>query len=134
MPVRHHPGVLVTPASKKPAILICDDERGTRESLKLILKDRYELSFAENGVEALSMLTAGAAPDLLLLDIKMPKIHGLEILKKIKAEKPKLPVMIVSGYQSTEIAKEALKAGACDYVPKPFESKTILSAVLSALS
>ena len=117
----------------KPAILICDDERGTRESLKLILKNGYELTFAENGVEALSMLTA-VDPALLILDIKMPKMHGLEILKKIKAEKPKLPVMIVSGYQSTEIAKEALKAGACDYVPKPFDSKTILSAVTSALA
>ena len=118
---------------EKPAILICDDERGTRESLKLILKDRYDLSFAENGVAALSMLTAGNAPALLILDIKMPKMHGLEILKRIKAEKPKLPVMIVSGYQSTEIAKEALKAGACDYIPKPFESKQILKAVAQAL-
>ncbi len=117
----------------KPLILICDDEKGTRESLKLILKSQYELAFAENGLDALAML-ATLSPALLMLDIKMPKLHGLEILKEIKAVKPKLPVMIVSGYQSTEIAKEALKAGACDYVPKPFDSKTILGAVNRALS
>lgn len=123
----------MTSENPKPRILICDDEKGTRESLKLILKDLYDLSFVENGLEALEIIKSGGF-DLLMLDIKMPKLHGLEILKKIKGEKAGLPVMIVSGYQSTEIAKEALKMGACDYVPKPFDSKSILTAVAQALA
>ena len=119
--------------SKKPIILVCDDEEGIRESFKLILDDLYHLRFANNGLEAIDMLK-DSAPDLMLLDIKMPKMHGMEILKQVKKLKPSLPVIIVTGYQSVEMAQEALKHGAADYIPKPFESKQILKAVSSVLS
>ena len=112
----------------KPTILICDDEEGIRESFKLILEDGYNLHFATHGLEALEMLK-DFTPDLMLLDIKMPKIHGLEVLKQIKRLRPKLPVIIVTGYQSVEMAQEALKHGAADYIPKPFESRQILKAI-----
>ena len=118
--------------SIKPVILICDDEEGIRESFKLILEDQYNLKFATNGPEALEMLKT-LNPALMMLDIKMPKIHGLEVLKQIKQLKPKLPVIIVTGYQSVEMAQEALRLGAADYIPKPFESKQILKAVATAL-
>lgn len=114
-------------------VLICDDEEGLRESFKLILSDKYQLSFATNGLEALDMLEKNDVPDLVILDIKMPKLSGLEILKKIKAKQPKLPVIIVTGYQSVEMAQEALRSGAADYIPKPFESKQILAAVAKAV-
>lgn len=112
----------------KPTILVCDDEEGIRESFKLILGDEYALRFANNGLQAIDLLKT-FTPDVLMLDIKMPKINGLEVLKQIKKLKPKLPVIIVTGYQSVETAQEALKAGASDYIPKPFESKQILKAV-----
>ena len=112
----------------KPTLLICDDEEGIRESFKLILEDSYNLRFAINGVEALEMIKT-FTPDLMLLDIKMPKMHGMDILKQIKIIKPELPVIIVTGYQSVETAQEAIKNGAADYIPKPFESKQILKAV-----
>ena len=112
----------------KPTILICDDEEGIRESFKLILEEDYTLRFATNGIEALEILR-NLTPAVMLLDIKMPKIHGIEILKEVKKIKPKLPVIIVTGYQSVEMAQEALKNGATDYIPKPFESKHILKAV-----
>lgn len=111
--------------SLRPVILICDDEENLRESFKLILEDFYDLRFAKNGVEGLEMVKE-SEPDMMFLDIKMPKLHGMETLKKIKKARPKLPVVIVSGYQSVEIAQEALKNGAADYVPKPFESAAIL--------
>ena len=115
----------MTQEPKRPTILICDDEEGIRESFKLILEDFYELKFAHNGLEGIEMAkTAGA--DMMFLDIKMPKLHGMETLKKIKKANPKLPVVIVTGYQSVEIAQEALKNGASDYIPKPFESKHVL--------
>ena len=119
--------------SKKPTILVCDDEEGIRESFKLILEDYYNLRFANNGLEALELLKS-FTPDLMLLDIKMPKTHGMEILRQIKKAKPKLPIIIVTGYQSVEMAREALTHGAADYIPKPFESKQILEAVSSAIA
>lgn len=117
----------------KPTILICDDEEGIRESFKLILADTYELKFAHNGLEALEALKS-LTPSLMLLDIKMPKMHGLDILKEVKKLKPSLPVIIVTGYQSVEMAQEAIKNGAADYIPKPFESKQILKAVAQNIS
>ena len=111
--------------SPKPTILICDDEEGVRESFKLILETDYQLKFAKNGLEALEFLKS-SAPDAMLLDIKMPKMNGIETLKQIKKLKPKLPVIVVTGYQSVETAQEALRNGASDYIPKPFESKHIL--------
>ncbi len=112
----------------KPTVLICDDEEGIRESFKLILSDSYDLKFAVNGLEALELLKT-LNPSVMLLDIKMPKLHGMEILKQVKKLKPSLPVLIVTGYQSVEMAQEAIKNGAADYIPKPFDSKYILKAV-----
>ena len=120
------------PQAKKYTVLVCDDEEGIRESFKLILEDNYNLSFAHNGLEALEMLKS-FVPDAMLLDIKMPKLHGLEILKQIKKLRPSLPVIIVTGYQSVEMAQEALRLGAADYIPKPFESKQILSSIAEAI-
>ena len=117
---------------KKRTILICDDEEGIRESFKLILDEQYHLKFANNGLEALEMLKT-LNPDLMMLDIKMPKMHGMEILKQIKKLKPSLPVIIVTGYQSVEMAQEALKNGAADYIPKPFETEEIIRAVRAIL-
>ena len=117
---------------KKPTILVCDDEEGVRESFKLVLSDLYQLRFAVSGIEAMEILK-DFAPDLMLLDIKMPKLHGMEILKKIKKIRPSLPVIIVTGYQSVEMAQEAAKHGASDYIPKPFESKELLRSISSAL-
>ena len=118
----------MTTQTKKQTILVCDDEEGIRESFKLILEDHYDLKFATHGLEALEMLK-NLSPALMLLDIKMPKIHGLEILKRVKESYPKLPVIVVTGYQSVEMAQEALKLGAADYIPKPFESKEISAAI-----
>lgn len=116
----------------KPAVLICDDEEGIRESFRLILEDHYDLHFAMTGVEALEMLKT-LTPKAMILDIKMPKIHGMEILKQVKQLKPTLPVLIVTGYQSVEMAQEAIKNGAADYIPKPFDSKQILKAVADSI-
>ncbi len=122
----------MTVSNKKPILLVCDDEEGIRESFKLILSDNYQLKFVSNGLQAIDLLKT-FTPDAMLLDIKMPKINGLEVLKQIKKLKPKLPVIIVTGYQSVETAQEAIKNGAADYIPKPFESKQILKAVAQVL-
>ena len=109
-------------------ILVCDDEEGIRESFKLILAEQYDLQFVNNGLEAIERLK-DLSPDVMLLDIKMPKVNGMETLKQIKRMKPKLPVIIVTGYQSVETAQEAIKNGATDYIPKPFESAHLKKAI-----
>ena len=120
-------------SNNKLTVLVCDDEEGIRESFKLVLSDNYNLKFAKNGLEAIELLKGGLSPHAMLLDIKMPKIHGMEILKQIKKLKPSLPVIIVTGYQSVEMAQEALKAGAADYIPKPFDSKHILKTLAEVI-
>ena len=95
---------------QKKKILICDDEEGVRESLKLILEDDYDLSFATTGNEAIEK-TKKELSDLVILDIKMPKMSGLETLKELKKISPNTKVIIASGYKSVEAANEAIKNG-----------------------
>lgn len=114
-------------------ILVADDEEGIRESINLILGDQFELAYAADGEEALTALADGSF-DLLLLDIKMPKLDGLEVLRRLKHRNARTPVLMLTAYQSVELAKEAVRLGAKDYLPKPFEREQILNAVQSALS
>jgi YesN/AraC family two-component response regulator len=115
--------------SKKQRILICDDEEGIRESLKLILNDKYDMVFACNGSECLEALKKEKNIPVVLMDIKMPKQNGLEITKEVKRLFPAIKVIIVTGYESVEIAQEAASAGADAYITKPFESKDILKKI-----
>lgn len=117
--------------SKK--ILICDDEEGIRESLKLILGDHYDLILTDNGEQCLQCLENNRNIGLVLLDIKMPKVNGLEILKAVKEKYPDLDVVIVTGYKSVDTASEASSLGASGYIVKPFKSDEILETVNKSL-
>jgi len=122
----------MTGGNMRKKILICDDEEGIRESLNLILEKDYELVFAADGEQCLNNLRNDKNIGLLLLDIKMPKTTGLDILKEAKSISATLKVIIVTGYKSVETATEAAKLGAIDYIVKPFESKSILKKVKEA--
>lgn len=110
-------------------ILICDDEEGIRESLKLILGDHYDLIATDSGEQCLECLENDQGIGLVLLDIKMPKVNGLEVLKTIKEKNPEMNVIIITGYKSVETASEASSLGASGYIVKPFQSDEILGAV-----
>lgn len=114
-------------------ILIADDEEGIRESLSLILSDDYELEFAKDGEETLAKLSNDHFA-LVLLDIKMPKLDGLEVLRRLKSANGSTPVLVLTAYQSVELAREAVRLGAMDYLPKPFEREQILNAVQGVLA
>ena len=115
---------------KNKKILICDDEEGIRESLKLILSDFYEVIAVDNGEACLDVLkNTGANIGLVMMDIKMPKAHGLEVLPQIKTKHPGVPVIMVTGYRSVETAAEATRLGASGYIVKPFKSEEILEKV-----
>ena len=117
----------------KPRILIADDEEGIRESLNLILGDAYDLAFARDGEETLKAAEANQFA-LILLDVKMPKLDGLEVLKRLKAADNRTPVVVLTAYQSVELAKEAIHLGAVNYLPKPFERDQVLLAVRGILA
>jgi len=112
----------------KKSILVCDDEEGIRESLKLILEKDYDVVFAKNGDEAIQKMRA-APVDIAILDIKMPRRDGLDTLKELKAINPSAKVIIATGYKSVEIAQEAVKLGASDYIVKPFNRADVIDVV-----
>ncbi len=117
----------------KQKILVCDDEMGVRESLRLVLEEKYEPIICEKPEECLLNLKNNPEVKLVLLDIKMPKMDGLITLKQIKSLYPDIKVIMVTGYRSVETAAEAIKTGASDYIIKPFESKDILERVAKIL-
>ncbi|MCX5677523.1 MAG: response regulator [Candidatus Omnitrophica bacterium] len=112
----------------KKTILICDDEEGIRESLKLILEKDYRLLFATNGNEAIDVLKKNSV-DAVIMDIKMPRMDGIEAMRKLKDLKPTLKILVTSGYKSVETAMEAVSAGASDYIVKPFDRNNISKTI-----
>ncbi|MGE0267569.1 MAG: response regulator [Candidatus Omnitrophota bacterium] len=115
-------------------ILICDDEEGIRESLRLILEEHYELILTEDSDQCLDCLKNAGDIGLVLLDIKMPNKNGLDTLKEIKEKHPGQKVIIVTGYQSVELLSEIKKLGADGYITKPFDSKEILESIRKLLN
>ncbi|MCI0407248.1 MAG: response regulator, partial [Acidobacteria bacterium] len=102
-------------------ILIVDDERTLARSIKLFLADQgYEAEVAENGDKALELLDR-IRPDLIFLDVNLPGISGIELLKRIKEYDRNIAVIIMTAYGSIEGAVEAVKLGAFDYIKKPVD-------------
>jgi len=114
------------------SILIVDDELATRESLRMILKRKYDLMLAASGEEALSTLEA-KHPDLILLDIIMPGMDGMETLKQIKEKNRKQQVVMITATKTVKTAVEAMKLGAFDYLTKPFDVDEITHVVEEAV-
>ncbi len=112
-----------------PKILICDDEEGVRESLKAVLGDHYNLIAVDSGTTALEVLSHSKDINLMLLDIKMPEINGLDVLQEVKKKHTHLKIIMVTGYKSVETAAEASRLGASGYIVKPFKSQEILETV-----
>ena len=108
----------------KPNLLIVDDELGARQSLEVILEDDYTVFSAVNGLEALEILQHGAI-DLVLLDVNMPDMDGLEVLRRIKERDEEIDVIMVSALNLARKAADAIKSGAYDYITKPYEPEDI---------
>ncbi|MHB8708816.1 MAG: sigma-54-dependent transcriptional regulator, partial [Desulfuromonadales bacterium] len=114
-------------------ILIVDDEEGLRRLLvRVLIKSGYEATAVAGGAEALRQV-AGESFDLVITDIKMPGMDGLELLRELKAFDPSLPIIVMTAYGTVENAVQALRAGAYDYVAKPFETDELKLTVAKAL-
>jgi len=117
----------------KPRILVIDDDAGIRESLRMTLEyEGYEFIGAATGQEGLA-LAERDTPDLVLLDVKMPGMDGLEVLDRLHAMNETLPVVVISGHGTISTAVEATKKGAFDFIEKPFASDRVLVSLRNAL-
>ena len=118
--------------AKKISILIVDDEESVRESLfDWFIEDGYHVECAENANRALSMLESDSF-DIILADIKMPGMDGLEMLRRIKTIKPDSIVIVMTAFATVDTAVKALKDGAYDYVTKPFDPDDLTHLIRNA--
>ena len=122
--------------SKPIRVLIADDHAIVRQGLRQILSDTADLTVAgeaENGVQAVQMVRAGEW-DVVLMDVSMPDRNGIDALKLIKKEFPRLPVLILSMYPEEQYAIRALKAGAAGYLTKQSAPELLVTAIRQVAS
>lgn len=113
-------------------ILVIDDEEKIRASLRGVLSDEGFRVLDTDGTPQTLELVAAERPDLVILDIWMPRIDGIELLERMKTQQPELPVIVISGHGTIETAVRATKLGASDFLEKPFSIETLLRSVYRA--
>ncbi len=119
--------------SKQAHILVMDDEKTVQESLKIILEYQgYQVSLANTAAEGFSLIQNNDF-DLLILDLKMPDMDGFEILKSVRNKFPGLKVILITGYGTLDIARQALAMGALYYFDKPIDLDRFITRVKKAV-
>jgi DNA-binding NtrC family response regulator len=127
-------------APSKPHIFLVDDDPALRDSLKLVLKNDFKVSCFASGNELLESLhnadqsLVKGGIDLALLDVMMPGIDGIELLKQIKSFLPNLPVVMVSASNTVKTAVDAMRLGAVDFISKPFQIEELIERIQAGLS
>lgn len=120
--------------SRPGTILVVEDDPGAAESLQYVLEDEgHKVIAARAGEEGLA-LAGTERCDLVLTDLKLPGLSGLDLVKRLHAARPRLPIILMTAHGTTEIAIEATKHGAFDYLLKPFEMPAMLDAIQKALA
>jgi DNA-binding NtrC family response regulator len=114
--------------------LLVDDEPDMLKLLSMIIRDKtsYETVTTNNPVEAVELAKKGGY-DLVISDLKMPGLDGIELLAAIKKNDPDVPVIIITAYSTVESAEEAMQKGAFDFITKPFRKEQILFTIEKAL-
>ena len=114
-------------------VLVVDDDPDTVDLLTTILSDAgYEVIAAFTGGDGLMVLEV-ESPDVILLDLQMPGLHGMDVLRRLRMARPEIPVIIVSGQGDAELARATLRRGAVDYIRKPMDPEHLVRAVAAAL-
>jgi two-component system sensor histidine kinase/response regulator len=123
--------VMEPAADTRPTLLVCDDEEGPRQSLRIVFKNDYRVLVASSGHEALAI--ASHEPiDVAVLDILMQGMSGVEVLRQLKQMDAAIEVIMLTAYETIETARQALRYGASDYLNKPFDIPTMREAVSKA--
>ena len=121
-----------TPLSNKHTILVVDDDPEIVTLLsKILLNEGYNVMDAQNGRKALRKVEKGGI-DLVILDLIMPEIGGIEVLKRLGDIAPKLPVIVLTGHGDLQTAREAMMLGAYEYITKPFDADFVKAVVKKA--
>jgi len=118
--------------SSSPTILAIDDEQAAHKALSHLLESEFSVRSAYSGAEGLKKVDF-IAPDLILLDMRMPEMSGLAFLKKLRENDKNIPVVILTAYGNVDSAVQAIKLGAADYIEKPFEGEQLKRAVRTIL-
>ena len=122
----------------KGRVLVVDDEENVRKLVRVSLtKAGYDVEEAENGEEAEKIIQAKDNPlmvDVILCDIRMPKVNGIEAITFFQKQYPSVPIVVITGFPDTEMAVNLLKQGVMDYVPKPIDGAKLLDVVSQAMA
>ncbi len=121
-----------TVRAPRSIVLVVDDDAGVRASFRLILEDEYDVLEARDGVQALEVLRADPV-DLVLLDVRLPGMDGLQVLARIRALDERLDVILVTAVKTVKTAVAAMKLGALDYLTKPFDQEEVLPLIRRAI-
>jgi ATP-dependent Lon protease len=128
-----HLAVKKLTSTKRPRILVVDDEKvALRNMERLLLKEDYAVSAVDSGVKAFELLDKTSF-DVVLTDLKMEKVDGIDVLEKIKGRNPDAQVIMITGYASVDTAVECMRKGALDYIEKPVKLDTLKLTVKQAL-
>lgn len=117
----------------QPTVLVVDDERGSRESLRMILSPHHNVLQAGSGAEALEALRTSKV-ELMTLDLNMPGMKGEDVMRVVRSEFPQTEIIVITGCGSLESATAGIRSGICDYLQKPFDVVQVTASVMRALS
>ena len=119
-------------------VLVIDDEADVRKSVTMALtKSGYEVIEAEDGQQAIGMINSGDNPlavDVIICDIRMPNVNGIEAVSYFRAQYPSRPVLVLTGFPDIQLATSLMKQGVVDYLVKPIEREKLAAAVESAMA
>jgi FixJ family two-component response regulator len=116
-----------------PVVFVVDDDISVRESLELLVRhEGWQVETFQSALEFLNRPQA-LAPSCLVLDVSMPGLNGLELQKRVSAERPDIPIIFITGHGNVPITVQAMKAGAVEFLTKPFNDESLLIAIRNAI-
>ncbi len=122
----------ITSVQPRQTLLVVDDDPSVRHALWITFREVYKVQLADSGPKAIEFFNQAPA-DVALLDIRMPGMSGLEVLRQLKQVQPEVEVILLSAYESIEYIRQAMRLGACDYITKPYQVENLRVAVGNAM-
>jgi FixJ family two-component response regulator len=119
--------------AENPTVFIVDDDAAVRDALALLMRSANLTAAVFGGAREFLQTVPEDSPGCLILDVRMPEFDGLELQKELAVRGSRLPIIMLTGHGDIPMAVQALRAGALDFIPKPFESKALLARVHEAL-